>query len=381
LGESVRRDRGCTPDLSFCDIGAAGERAAPNFINYHRASSIASCTELVSVALWTGRGANSLSREIAEAPLLFDYASARGYRTAYLSSQNLGYQRLDAFLRESRIDILREARHRVASPSFAGGSKDEDTLREVVDYVNEGGPAFVFAHLSNTHSPHRQVPPEGSRLPVRDLEPGTRPRYQASLAIEDEMIADFMTSLRATPKGKNAIVIYTSDHGEAWGEHHTTGHTKDLYAEEIDVPLWIDAPAGALPEPTIARMRRDAEERFVTMQDVSATVIDLVGGLDVPAWEPYVEKTVGRSLLRQSDPERVVLLSNCPEYRECVHEAFGAIRWPFKYHTNDRRTTAVCSDLESDPGELHALPVERCADLRGILEAGIHDRRSLRGKR
>ena len=43
-----------------------------------------------------------------------------------------------------------------------------------------------------------------------------------------------------------AIVIASSDHGEAWGEHGSYTHTFDLYAEQVDVPFWIDAPEGTL---------------------------------------------------------------------------------------------------------------------------------------
>src|SRR5262249_9327635 len=97
FGESTRRDLACAAGGPPCEQEVELDRAAPARIQYARASSIASSTEVASVSLWTGLPATSLAGEIATAPLLFDFAHARGYRTAYLSSQNLAFQRFDAF--------------------------------------------------------------------------------------------------------------------------------------------------------------------------------------------------------------------------------------------------------------------------------------------
>ena len=50
---------------------------------------------LASVALWTGLPITATPKDLAHAPLLWDYARARGYRTAYLSSQSLLFQHLE----------------------------------------------------------------------------------------------------------------------------------------------------------------------------------------------------------------------------------------------------------------------------------------------
>jgi hypothetical protein len=87
-------------------------------------------------------------------------------------------------------------------------------------------------------------------------------------SIQMWLIGDFIGRLRETERGKRAIVIYTADHGEAWGEHKVYAHTLDLYGEQINVPLWIDAPRelmtgyyGARPDRALARRaRREAAE-------------------------------------------------------------------------------------------------------------------------
>src|SRR5262249_2410408 len=148
-------------------------------------------------------------------------------------------------------------------------------------------------------------------------------RYLNSLVHQDATIGAFLTKLRATEQGKRAIVIYTADHGEAWGEHKSYSHTFDIYAEQIDVPLWIDVPDGALPPEPLARLRTAADSQPVFTADVSATVLDLLGALDEPGFAGMTQKLAGASALRSPPASRDMELSNCPPFRSCYPEAWG----------------------------------------------------------
>src|SRR6185503_4276521 len=106
------------------------------------------------------------------------------------------------------------------------------------------------------------------------------------------------------------IVISLSDHGEAWNEHGTYSHTFDLFAEQIDIPLWIDAPPGTLPDAAMARLRREAPTRPVSTLDVSAAVIDLLGGFDEPMFRERVATLGGVSLLRDLPAGHRTMLRN-----------------------------------------------------------------------
>ncbi len=54
--------------------------------------------------------------------------------------------------------------------------------------------------------------------------------------------------IRAQPFGARTIIVFTSDHGEAFREHGQFGHTGAVLDEEIHVPFWIDAPPGTLTD-------------------------------------------------------------------------------------------------------------------------------------
>ena len=57
------------------------------------------------------------------------------------------------------------------------------------------------------------------------------------------------------PGAERTVVVFLSDHGEQIGEHGQTGHTWNLYDDEIRVPMWIDAPAGTLTDDEAAHLR------------------------------------------------------------------------------------------------------------------------------
>ena len=76
------------------------------------------------------------------------------------------------------------------------------------------------------------------------------------------------TELRVQGLLDNTVVIITSDHGEAFGDHGRFGHGSSLFLDEIGVPLVIlcpGAPAGRVVESP------------VSLRDLPATVVDLLG--------------------------------------------------------------------------------------------------------
>ncbi len=366
LGESLRRDAVCSARSVDCTASPRVDAAAPDRFGFARAFSIASCTELVSTALWSGLAITAAPPSLARAPLIWDYARARGYRTAYLTSQNLLYQQGDLFLQTSAIDRLREARDHHVNARVDEGSPDEELTDEALDFIEAGGPSLVVVHHSNTHTPYRQAP--GFTPFPTDGDDAVHNRYRNAVAHDDALTGDLVARLRRGARGRRAIVIASSDHGEAWGEHGSYTHSFDLYAEQIDVPLWIDAPEGSLPRDVTDRLRRDGLVRPVSTVDLSATLLDLVGALDEPAFRAPIAAVAGASLLRPAPSASATLLWNCPLTRECPADAFGIVAWPLKLHYVGHEGRYACHDLERDPGEHSPLAPARCEALRAPLD-------------
>ena len=71
--------------------------------------------------------------------------------------------------------------------------------------------------------------------------------YDDCIAFLDDQLGRLLDELRGQGLLDNTVVIITSDHGEAFGDHGLFGHASSLYLDEIGVPLVIlspDAPGG-----------------------------------------------------------------------------------------------------------------------------------------
>ena len=245
LGESIRRDEVCPVMAPGCTLSPRVDEAAPSRVGYSRAFSTASCTELSSTVLWTGLPVNAPVDLLTRAPLVWDWAKARGYRTGYVTSQNLLAQQSDQFLRGSRIDRLREARDRAVDAPIDDGSPDEATTGEALAFLEAPGPpAFVVVHHANTHAPYRQTP---GFTPHPGDDP--RSRYRNGLVHNDAVVGDLLSRLRRSARRGRRAIVALHLRPRRWPSASTapTFHSFDLYAEQIDVPLWLDAPEGSSP--------------------------------------------------------------------------------------------------------------------------------------
>jgi arylsulfatase A-like enzyme len=72
----------------------------------------------------------------------------------------------------------------------------------------------------------------------------------------------------------NTLVVVTADHGEEFGEHGWFSHGNGLYLQGLHVPLLISFP-GRIPGGVRVSER-------VTLRDLPATVIDLLGSAGAP---------------------------------------------------------------------------------------------------
>lgn len=73
--------------------------------------------------------------------------------------------------------------------------------------------------------------------------------YLANILYIDDLLNDFLVSLHETQLLDNTLVIITSDHGEAFGEHGIIMHGGVPYREVTHVPLVFLFPASMYMEP------------------------------------------------------------------------------------------------------------------------------------
>jgi arylsulfatase A-like enzyme len=333
---------------------------------YTRAVSEGSFTFASTSALFTGmppdRTGLLKARRIDNALVLFaEIARTSGYRTHAYSENpyvtasfgfNRGFQEFEAALgyREFR-DKLRHFEHSEASVGIDG------TLR----FMDEepGVPFLAYLHLLRPHNPY--TPPDGfaGRFGSRPKSPdgathrllaidarGRRlsPRrlenivalYDESLAYADAMFGRLLDGMRERGLLDDTIVIVVSDHGEAFREHGRLLHGSTAYDEMIRIPLLVWVPGGT------ARV----VDRPIQLADLGTALREVVAGSEAP-FERVTE--LGRGA---DDP----MLSWTMRYhhRACVRTASQKL-----IVDTDSLEALAYYDLESDPKELTALPLDQ----------------------
>jgi arylsulfatase A-like enzyme len=110
--------------------------------------------------------------------------------------------------------------------------------------------------------------------------------YDGELAYLDAELGRLLRRLEQHPRWEEMLVIITSDHGEAFGEHRYVDHGVSLYNELISVPVIIKAgkqSASSMPD------AGSAESTIIQSVDIFPTVLQYAGigippGIDGVAW-------------------------------------------------------------------------------------------------
>lgn len=132
----------------------------------------------------------------------------------------------------------------VVAPSFRTCT-NEKTAETALSWLADQGarqPFFLFIHFWGVHAPYR--PPlhyywsENRSDPIlsRFTDCG---RYTGELLDVDHQVGRVFNWLQANNQWDNTAVILTSDHGEGLGDHGYVYHLKEVYEEQIRVPLII----------------------------------------------------------------------------------------------------------------------------------------------
>jgi uncharacterized sulfatase len=174
----------------------------------------------------------------------------------------------------------------------------------------------------------------------------TDPEFFASQTFVDGQIRRVLDVI--DERCPDALVLYTSDHGEALGSHRLEGKGAAMYDEIARVPFLLRWPGmvepGAKPEQPVSHI------------DVAPTILTALG-LPVPEIMPG--KSLGRYFTEPfDDPDPVFM-----EFGrfEVDHDGYGGFQ-PIRAVTDGRfklvinlLTTDELYDLRDDPGEMQNL--------------------------
>ncbi len=237
-------------------------------------------------------------------------------------------------------------------------------------------PLFLYVHLAPPHMPYAPPAPfdgrfTGAEAAVDGSIEACRAIHRAKLAPDhpdvlrlaaryDEYLAyadALLGRVARAAEARGAVLIATSDHGEAFMEHGSQGHNATVYDEMVHVPLVVFDPRAPLPAGRVV----DAPVSLLDLAPTLAELCDLDGRLAQDPGRSFAAGLTGGELV--ASPRSLVLSSR---YGSPAGRHMAVVRRGKKLVWRD--DTFELYDLERDPGELRDLAQEpRFTDLRRQL--------------
>jgi glucan phosphoethanolaminetransferase (alkaline phosphatase superfamily) len=373
--ESVRADAVCIEPEKDCRRTPYTDAAVPERFPLLQMRSLASSTAISLAVMWSGVGPAEPREVLHTWPLLFDYAKAGGYSTAFWTSQNMMFGNARLWVKNLGVDQFTSATELDPTCDLDMGAPEELLAEHVNRHMGElREPFLAVVQLSNMHYPYF-VDRHGS-MPFQPWTSSKAPDdnshfynyYLNGVHQQDAHVAAIARHVRESAFGERTVIVYTSDHAEAFRDHGQMGHTFSVLDEEIHVPAWIDAPKGILTEAEEHSLATQRHE-YTFHVDLTATMLDLLGVWDDPGVARFRTKMIGRSLLRPGTSDRPMPLTNCAGVWSCAFENWGYMRRNLKLEARAWDPEWHCFDVASDPYETKNLGRPACGDLGGLAQA------------
>lgn len=357
---------------------AALQRRAEVVVDLRELRSVASYTALSLSALMTGQTQEGDRTAIRASPTLFTFARAvRGAAGERMSLAYVAGQSATVFETD---EVERTADRFVTVETLIGHDVEDDSdytrvpldrlaverfEREVASTVS---PRFALLHLVSTHAPYFVDPDDAPSKPYAHVVTWSglgelHAAYENAIVAQDASVARAIDGFVAGAGSRPWLVVFTSDHGEAFGEHGAIHHGQNLYDEQVRVPGFVAAGNGALAPAAIEALRR-AGESPTTHLDLLPTVLDALGVLDHEEIASARARLAGRSLLRDAPgAPSPIPLTNCTAMFPCPVETWGMAGLGRKVVAQPWDGALVCTSTEGTAELLADAHDPRCVEL------------------
>ncbi|MCB9898440.1 MAG: sulfatase-like hydrolase/transferase [Planctomycetes bacterium] len=228
-------------------------------------------------------------------PTLAEHLAGAGYATAaFVSCAILEHEHgLDA-----GFDVYDDDLYVPGGPTAPKERRGDRTIDAASAWLDTASssdaPWFVWTHLYDPHAPYAAPGgPEGQ----------DRAAYQAEVGYADTQLGRLIEAATRAARGP-LLVLVTSDHGEALGEHGEDTHGVLLHQATLHVPLvvgWEGTPPQDAPFSSQGVVRDDV----VSLLDVTPT---LLATLDLPV----PDGLDGRAVIEPAPPRALPLESAAP---------------------------------------------------------------------
>ena len=252
---------------------------AADGIRFDRHVSQSSWTKCSMASLWTGlyparsrvlRSPDALPEEATTPAEIFSDA---GFHTAGIwrngwIGPNFGFgQGFDTYTQP--LSKNRNPSAGVDQPNAALIGTDDDLLKSAISFLRSNGHErwFLYLHMMDVHQ--YVYTPDEALFGTTYLD-----IYDNSIRWVDSRIEVLLSELDRRGLRDNTLIIFASDHGEAFGEHGSEGHARDIYGEVTETPLILSFPFRLDPGIVV--------EAQTANVDLWPTVLDFIGLSPLP---------------------------------------------------------------------------------------------------
>jgi arylsulfatase A-like enzyme len=242
-----------------------------------------------------------------------------------------------------------------------GDELSDRIIAELEDPKLESTQFFLWSHYLDPH---------GEYVAHEEFDFGHRgrERYDGEVAFVDHHLGRVFAALERRPFASRTVVIVTSDHGEAFGEHDLYRHGFELWEELVRVPLVVYVPGA---EPRRVGVRRSAIDVVPTLFDIFGIAPPAAGDKGALRGESLLADVLGPpGYVSKARPIYIDMPAG--PYND---ERQALIDGHLKIVTTGGRPLGLY-DLDKDPGEKRDL-LDDTALARPMLDETKAFRRSL----
>jgi choline-sulfatase len=252
-------------------------------VSYTRAYAVSSYTAMSLGGLLAGRYPSSLGRDgfffgnyAKDSPFFPKLLQKSGVRT--LGAQAHGYFKSAGF--ENGFDawelVPNLKWNNTTDENVSGPQHEAIAERLLSDPKLDTQRFFAWFHFLDPHDQYMAHDADG----IPPFGKGLRDKYDAEVLFTDQQVGKLLDFMAQKSWFSRTVIVITSDHGEAFGEHNQFSHGFELWENLVRVPLMFVIP-GVPPR------RIDTPRSAV---DIAPTVLELMQTAQDPGF-------VGKSLV------------------------------------------------------------------------------------
>ena len=217
----------------------------------------------------------------SKGPVLFDVLKSLDYQIDIISSTNTNWPE---FKKTCYVDVIDSIKDAFEGKPWEKDAQSTKYLLERISKYDMDRPIFNFTFLDSPHG--YSFPKEFNKFKASDenidyltVSKGDKDiksifsRYKNSINYNDKLFGDMIKSLKKRGLYDDALIIYTSDHGQEFYEYGFFGHNSAFSKAQVNSPLIMKLPKSMKN----LALQRGALDSLTSHNDVVPTLLSIIG--------------------------------------------------------------------------------------------------------